>query len=308
VHGALEESARVDEVPRVVRNKALAAGAQEWLDGLPELIGDLERAWTIRVGRAFADATEAYVAEATTEDGMAAVLKLVVPQDGAAARHEITVLRLCAGEGCAALLRHDLAREALLLERLGPSMRELGLPMVRRHAILCATAQQVWRPAPGLDLPDGAEKARRLKDAIVRWWEELDRPCSEAAVMDALTCADRRAAAHDPERAVLVHGDVHQWNALRAGDGFKLVDPDGLVAEAEYDLGIIMREDPLELLQGDPTARARRLAAWSGRDPTAIWEWGVVERVSTGLLGTKVGLQPEARHMLETADRVAPGV
>jgi len=29
---------------------------------------------------------------------------------------------------------------------------------------------------------------------------------------------------------VLVHGDVHQWNALRAGAGFKLDDPDGLLA------------------------------------------------------------------------------
>ncbi len=69
-----------------------------------------------------------------------------------------------------------------------------------------------------------------------------------------------------------------------------------------------MREDPVELLHGDPMERARRLSAWTGRDPTAIWEWGVVERVSTGLLGTKVGLQPEARHMLETADRLALGM
>jgi hypothetical protein len=32
----------------------------------------------------------------------------------------------------------------------------------------------------------------------------------------ALACATRRQEAHDDERAVLVHGDVHQWNALRA--------------------------------------------------------------------------------------------
>jgi streptomycin 6-kinase len=95
---------------------------------------------------------------------------------------------------------------------------------------------------------------------------------------------------------------MHQWNALEAGGGFKLVDPDGLLAEPEYDLGIIMREDPLE---GDLHERARRLAAVSGLDAEAIWEWGVVERVSTGLLGTRVGLQPVAREMLEAADRLA---
>jgi streptomycin 6-kinase len=30
----------------------------------------------------------------------------------------------------------------------------------------------------------------------------------------------------------LVHGDVHQLNALESDSGFKLVDPDGLLAEA----------------------------------------------------------------------------
>jgi streptomycin 6-kinase len=103
-----------------------------------------------------------------------------------------------------------------------------------------------------------------------------------------------------------VHGDVHQWNALQASDGsFKLVDPDGLLAEPEYDLGIIMREDPAELMEGDPTARAEWLAGRTGLDAGAIWEWGVVERVSTGLLGTKIGLQPVAGQMLRVAELVA---
>jgi streptomycin 6-kinase len=122
----------------------------------------------------------------------------------------------------------------------------------------------------------------------------------------ALGCAARRADAHDDERAVLVHGDVHQWNALEAGGGaFKLVDPDGLLAEAEYDMGILMREDPLELLTGDAGERARWLARRTGLDATAIWEWGAVERVSTGLLCTRIGLQPVGREMLAAADRLA---
>lgn len=104
---------------------------------------------------------------------------------------------------------------------------------------------------------------------------------------------------------MLVHGDVHEWNTLEAHDGFKLIDPDGLLAEAEYDLGVIMREDPLDLLEGDLHERARRLAALTGLDAGAIWEWGVVERVSTGLLCTRIGLQPVGRQMLAVADRIA---
>lgn len=51
--------------------------------------------------------------------------------------------------------------------------------------------------------------------------------------------------------------------------------------------------------------RARWLAARTSLDPTAIWEWGVVERVSTGLLCTKIDLQPVGREMLAVADHVA---
>jgi len=295
----------VMEVPPVVRAKALAAGASEWLDGLPDLVAGLERAWAIRVGRVFGDATEALVAEAVADDGTAAVLKLMVPGDGEAARREIAVLRHCAGQGCATLLRADAERGALLLERLGPSLHDLALPVGQRHEILCAAAQRVWRPAPDLGLPSGREKAEWLAGFVAASWEELGRPCRRAAVDHALACAGRRARAHDPARAVLVHGDVHEWNALAAGDGFKLVDPDGLVAEPEYDLGVIMREDPVELLAGDPMARARWLAERTGLDATAVWEWGVVERVSTGLLGTEVGLQPVAGQMLRAAEAVA---
>ena len=183
----------VVEVNEVVREKALPVGAQAWLDSLPELVEEVKRDWGITVDAPYHDSSEAFVAEATCDDGTPAVLKLVVPRDNWAAEHEIAALRL----------------------------------------------------------------------------------------------AD---------------GDVHQWNALQAGEGFKLVDPDGLLAEPEYDLGIIMREDPLE---GDLHERSRWLAAQTGLDQVAIWEWGAVERVSTGLLCLRVGLEAVGREMLAAADRVA---
>jgi streptomycin 6-kinase len=293
------------DIPAAVRGKAAAFGATRWLTALPDLIAGLERDWSIAVGRCYKDSTEALVADVTQTDGTPAVLKLCVPRPGAAAQHEITVLRVVNGDGCPRLLRDDLAREALLLERLGRPMNELGLSIERRHELLCSAAKRIWRPAAGCGLPSGAWKGRWLVDAITTMWEALGRPCHEQSVEHALACATRRVAAHDDERAVLVHGDIHEWNALETGDGFKLVDPDGLLAEAEYDMGILMREDPVELMRGDPRDRARWLARRCGLDATAIWEWGVIERVSTGLLCTQIGLQPVGRQMLATADQIA---
>ncbi|WP_369069744.1 aminoglycoside phosphotransferase family protein [Kineococcus terrestris] len=296
---------RVVVVPEVMRNHALAVGAGDWLDDLPGLLAHLEGRWDVAVGRPFTGATEAYVAEATTTSGRPVVVKVLVPRSGDGARHEVTALRLADGRGTAALLRDDPDVGALLLERLGPPLSALGLPTATRHDILCDTAARVWRPAAGSGLPTGADRARQLVSSITASWEDLGRPCSERAVDHALRCARRRGAAHDDERAVLVHGDVHQLNALRAGAGFKLVDPDGLLAEPECDLGTVLRGDPVDLLRGDPHERARRLAARTGTDPAAVWEWGVVERVASGLHCTRIGVQPLGRETLTAADAVA---
>lgn len=295
-------------VPSVVRNNAMSLGASQWLEELPALVSSVEHDWAVVVGDSYDFATEAFVAPASLDDGTPAVLKLLIPRDGDAARNEATTLRLGEGEGCARLLRYDAPRAALLLERLGPSLQELSLPIQLRHEILCATAAKLWRPAPGCGLPTAPDNAEWLIRFIITTWEELDRPCSERAVEYALTCAAARIAAHDDERAVLVHGDVHECNALRSDGGFKLIDPDGLLAEAEYDMGILMRGDPFELLSGDAGERSRWLAAHTGLDATAIWEWGVVQRVASGLHSTKVDLQPLGSDLLAVADLVAEQV
>jgi streptomycin 6-kinase len=286
---------RID-VPEAVRVKAELAGAHGWLAGLPGLIADLERDWALTVGRPFRDATEAYVAEATLGDGTSAVLKLLIPRAEAFVAYEIGVLRLAGGRGCVALLRADPLRGAVLLERLGPALVDAGLALEARLEIMVAAAQAIWQPVAGVDLPTGAEKGRRLIAGIERSAGRID----ERTRTYAIACAERRIAAHDDARAVVVHGDVHQWNTLRAGDGWKLVDPDGLVAEPECDLGVLMREDPVELMAGDPWERARWLAGRTGTDPVAIWEWGVVERLATGLLLDRLGL-PVGTDMLAAA-------
>jgi len=303
---AERQARHVTEIPQTVRAKALVAGAQAWLDELPSVIAELEARWHIAVGRAYQDSTEALVAEATTEAGEPAVLKLVVPRGGDNAAREIATLRLVDGDGCVRLLRHDTARGAMLLERLGPSMYDRRLPIAQRHAILTDLATRIWRPAPDSGLQTGAQKGRWLAQYILSTWDSLDRPCPHGTVEHALACAERRTAMHTDERAVLCHGDIHQWNALSTADGgFTLVDPDGLLAEPEYDLAILMREDPVELLEQGPHERARWLADRTGTDAVAIWEWGVAERVALGLMALSLHMSDLGPQVLAAADHIA---
>ena len=292
-------------VPEFVRLRAVAHGEEAWLDSLPERVDDLAERWDLVVEGAMPGGTVGCVVAVTTADGAPAALKLLPPSD--ADKHERTVLGLADGQGCVTLLDHDEGHAALLLERLGPSLFDLRVPIGRRHEIMCVTASRLWRRIEPGQLPTGAERADHLAAEIVQLWTDLDRPCTERAIEQAVECAGRRREADDPERAVLVHGDVHQWNTLQtlAGDSYKLVDPDGVHAEPEYDLGIVMREDPAELIAGDPRERSRRVAAMTGRDETAIWEWGVVERLSNGLLSLFDGMTAEAAEILHAVDVVA---
>jgi streptomycin 6-kinase len=292
-------------VSDVVRNKAIVEGAVDWIERLPDVVGGLAEEWEFTPIRPLVGGTESFVLEVRRADATPAVLKLLIPRCVDAAGNEILVLQLAEGHGCPRLFEQDHTRGALLMERLGRSMFNLSMPLVQRHEILCSAAARLWRRVPDCGLPTGADKGRWLIDFITTTWETLDRPLPERTIDHALACAERRVAAHDDERARLVHGDVHQWNALESDDGFKLVDPDGLYAEPEYDLGVIMREDPVELLEEGPRNRARRLASFTALDPTAIWEWGIVERVSTGLLCTQIELQPVGRAMLTAATIVA---
>jgi streptomycin 6-kinase len=58
-------------------------------------------------------------------------------------------------------------------------------------------------------------------------------------------------------------------------------------------------------MDGDPRDRARWLADRTGTAATAVWEWGVVERVSTGLLAMSIEMDTLGREMLAAADRIA---
>src|SRR5262249_12745775 len=176
--------------------------------------------------------------------GTPAVLKIGVPGRGVG--QEATVLRLANERGCAKLLGQDVSRQALLLERLGAPMHDIVADRVSRHNLLCELAVRLWRPiGPAIALPTGAKLAEQYADRLPRLWEQAGRPCSPATVADALDCMNRRRLAHDDRTAVLVHGDIHEMNALQATDGsYKLIDPTGLRAEPACDLGTILPLHP----------------------------------------------------------------
>jgi streptomycin 6-kinase len=226
------------DIPGEVRTKVVVDGHAAWLDELPAMVESLAQEWSLTLGATLRGGHAAFVAGVTLRDGSAAVLKVGVPGTRRAITREAAVLGLAGGDGCVRLRRHDLDRNALLLERLGAALLDVVPDPAARHDIMGDVAARLWRPVGSdVDLPTGADKARECAGLLPRLWEETGRPCSEATVADALACADRRRRAHDDRQAVLVHGDVHDLNVLRASDGtFELIDPAGLRPRHDHPL------------------------------------------------------------------------
>ena len=77
---------------------------------------------------------------------------------------------------------------------------------------------------------------------------------------------------------------------------------DGLRAEPACDLGTIIRCNPDA--GDDLWGRAERLAARTGVDVVAIWEWGTIHRLIGGLFSRYIGFQPFGDLLLAEADRL----
>jgi streptomycin 6-kinase len=158
---------------------------------------------------------------------------------------------------------------------------------------------------PGL--PSGRDIIAFFQGSIRPMGEELSQPCPAQVIDVAYAHLGAREMAYCPEGFVLIHGDAHSGNVLEASDGsFKLVDPDGLCYEKAYDLGVLMREWTQEY-QERPVesglARRDYLHRLTGVDRQAIWAWGFIQSVSTGLLCLKVeGLTDIGRMMLGAAE------
>lgn len=298
----------------MVRERALHNGAagRRWLDELPARVGALAARWQLEVGAPFAGGTAGFVAPCVRRDGRAVVLKVAMPLDmheSAAFALALRAHRLAAGRGCVELLEADLDEHAMLLERLGPNLADLGLALPELLHAVATTLRSFWRPVDDpTELRSGPEQARWLAGYVVRTWDELGRPCARTVIDRAVEYCERRIAGFEPDRAVLVHGDAHGWNTVAAGDGtYKFVDPEGLWSEPEHDLAVPMREYNGTLLAGDTARlvreRAEQLAGWCGVDAERVWEWGFVERVSTGLANVRDFDGDDGLVFLEVARR-----
>jgi len=223
-----------------------AAGV-EWLSHLPSLLAACAERWGLTILPPFANLSYNYVAPAVRAGGTEVVLKAGVPNPEL--RTEIEALWLFAGQGSVLLLEADAELGLLLLERLRP-----GTPLVfladdrEATSVAAGVMRQLWRPAPALHpFPTAARWAAgllRLRRQLGGGTGPFPRVLVERA--EGLF-AKLIASSAEP---VLLHGDLHHKNILRAGrQPWLAVDPKGLVGEPAYEVGALLRNPYPQILQ-----------------------------------------------------------
>jgi streptomycin 6-kinase len=253
-----------------------------WVAQLPELVAELAERWSLDVGAPFASLTYNWVAPATRADGTRAVLKLGLP--GSDIVHELAALRCFDGHGMVRLLEADAERHAMLLERLEPgTMLEALSDDDEATRCTARVMQALWTPAP----------QEHSFPTTARWGLGFERlrahfngatgPLPRRLVEEAETLY-RELTASQAE-PVLLHGDLHHMNILRAERApWLAIDPKGVVGEPAYETGALLRNPtPRVLAHPDPVPLAARriaiLAEELGFERSRIRGWALAQAV-----------------------------
>jgi streptomycin 6-kinase len=221
--------------------------------------------WGVDLGAPFALSRYSFVAPA----GPDAVLKVTWEGDDES-DHEADALELWAGNGAVRLLRRDVERRALLVERARPGNDLSAVPDDEATAIAVELGLRLWRPA-------GAP-FRWIGDHVPRWLEGAER---EGANLVPL--ARDLYAQLDIGRDTLIHGDFHHHNILRHGAGHVVIDTKAMLGEPEFDVPSFLW-NPLEsTMTADRTER--RIAAFvaAGLDEHRIRAWTVIRGAYLGM-------------------------
>ncbi len=254
------------------------------MERLPDLIASCERRYSLAVGPHFEDLSYNYVAPARGGDGTEIVLKLGVPR--AELVTEAAALQHYSGQGSVRLLDAAPEEGILLIERLKPGVMLSGLwPEQDEQAtrIAADVMRQLWHPVT----------ADHTFATVQDWFKGFGRLRKEfngGSGPFPARLVDQGEGLYDDlqnsmEDLQLLHGDLHHFNILSATRRpWLAIDPKGVVGEAAYDTGALLRNPVPHIFNHPNLSRLleRRMAILAESlelDRERIAGWGMAQAV-----------------------------
>jgi streptomycin 6-kinase len=244
-----------------------------WLESLPARVDELVDRWTLTRDGALLCGYCSIVVPVVSPDRGACVLKVQWPHDEA--EHEADALRLYDGDGAARLFDEDDAHNAFLIERCVPGTPawEAGETL----AVCAGVMTRLWREVD-VDAPfDRGALAGGRAEKIRRRFVEFGRPF-DVGLADAGADMFDSLGASAP-RSVLLHGDFHPDNVLRAErEPWLAIDPKPLVGDPAFDCAQLVLNfygawGPRPDRGRDMPSTIAELASAVGVEPSRAWGW-----------------------------------
>jgi streptomycin 6-kinase len=211
---------------------------EEWFDRLPEIIGQLESKWSLRVDDPFPGIEFNFVAPAVISDGRLVVVKIAPPIETAEIHCEAKHLRTLAGASAVRLLAEDRQTQAILIERAVPGLSPVESfshdPLASIPAAI-DVLRSILRPPPS-DMTDVS--------TLDRWFANFRRryPGSDFPSEPAEKAVETyERLSKQAGRTFYLHGDFHLGNIVSSDRApFLAIDPKGLVGHIGYDIAVFL--------------------------------------------------------------------
>ncbi|MER6946463.1 aminoglycoside phosphotransferase family protein [Nonomuraea sp. NPDC000554] len=281
-----------------------------WLAELPGIVEELLERWEcVPDGEVMHGGVGLVVPVRWRAEGTA-VLKVSFPHPGNI--HEPDAFAAWGGRGAVLLHERDDERFAMLLERVQVSR----LAEVEDGDEVVAVAGRINRRL-AIPAPPGLPRLREQADA---WEEQLRKDAKELThtlapyVVDAAVATVRELGRVQPD--VLIHGDLHAGNVLRADrEPWLAVDPKGYAGDPAYDGGTLLKSRALTLLEADDLRKAlhRTLDVFvdaAELDRERAQRWAQFHAVQAAFWGRRHGFRiarsgPRLDWRTQFADRLA---
>ncbi len=282
-----------------------------WLDELPGIVDQLLVGWgCVPDGEVMYGGVGLIVPVRHHVHGKA-VLKVSFPHPGNV--YEPDAFAAWGGRGAVRLYERDDARFAMLLERAYTSTLAEEQDSDEVAMVAGRISRRLAIPAP-----PGLPRLREQADA---WEEELRKDAAELTHTMSPYCVDsavatiRELGRVQPD--ILIHGDLHARNILRADrEPWLAVDPKGYAGDPAYDGGTLLKTRAgLTLLEADDPHKAvlRILDVYveaAELDRVRVQRWAQLNLVQAAFWGRRHGFRiarggPQLDRFVYFADRLA---
>ncbi|MCS0638214.1 aminoglycoside phosphotransferase family protein [Streptomyces sp. LP05-1] len=284
-----------------------------WLARLPRELGELLDRWNCLPDGEVLHGGVGVIVPVRRRGAGTAVLKVSFPHPGNV--HEPDAFAAWAGQGAVLLYERDDAQYAMLLERAHPVTLAEAADGDELVTVAARISRRLAVPAPP-ELP-------RLRDRAGAWEEQLRADAGELAhtmapyAVDAAAATLRELGRDQPD--VLVHGDLHARNILRADrEPWLAVDPKGYAGDPAYDAGTLLKSRAPAFLGLSGAHELRRaahrvldvFAETAGLDRVRVRRWAQLHAVQAAFWGRRHGFRMARGGELldrinEFADRLA---